>query len=164
MKLLQSASLAVKALASPKAESAEALDQSPSLERQKESFTAAASQYFTLLSSIDARLRRQISALEEAEIIPAEVTTRESQSSLLVPGTNTDAITGGGLGSLDVGWLNSRNDHVGKEKEAELWEEAQKMVEKLEKDRADGKEIDLGAKISSGQREASHGDEQMDQT
>ena len=44
------------------------------------------------------------------------------------------AITGGGLGGLDIGWLNSRNDNVGKAKEAELWEEAQRAVQKFEAD------------------------------
>ena len=47
-------------------------------------------------------------------------------------GRNKGAITGGGLGNLDIGWLNSRNDNVGKEKEAELWEEALCTVQKLE--------------------------------
>lgn len=47
-------------------------------------------------------------------------------------GMRKGAITGGALGSLDVGWLNSRNDNVGKEMEAELWEEAQQLVENAE--------------------------------
>lgn len=33
---------------------------------------------------------------------------------------------------MDIGWLNSRNDNVGKEKEAELWEEALRIVQRLE--------------------------------
>lgn len=44
---------------------------------------------------------------------------------------NRAVITGGGLGSLDIGWLNSRNDHIGKGMEAELWEEAQHFIEGL---------------------------------
>lgn len=42
------------------------------------------------------------------------------------------ATTGGGLGSLDVGWLNSRNDNVGKGMEAELWEEARQLIDSAE--------------------------------
>lgn len=42
------------------------------------------------------------------------------------------APVGGGLGALDVGWLNSRNDNVGKEMEAELWGKAKKFVTNLE--------------------------------
>ena len=53
-------------------------------------------------------------------------------------GPKNRAITGGGLGSLDVGWLNSRNDNVGKEMEAELWEQAQQLLQKLEGENAAG--------------------------
>ena len=98
---------------------------------------------------MDVNLRRQINALEEAGILPAEAFTKEPPKSLAVPsaaqanssnaslsrtgGENKGVITGGGLGTLDVGWLNSRNDNVGKEIKAELWEEAEKFVSKLEK-------------------------------
>lgn len=97
---------------------------------------------------MDVNLRRQINALEEAGILPAEAFTKEPPTSLAVPlaaqanssnaslsrtGGNKGVITGGGLGNLDVGWLNSRNDNVGKEMKAELWEEAEKFVSKLEK-------------------------------
>ena len=94
-------------------------------------------------------LRRQIYALEEAEILPAEAVTREPPSSLAVhsisqassPGLksgsgNKAAITGGGLGNLDVGWLNGRNDNVEKEMKSELWAEAENFVHKLEKRKA----------------------------
>lgn len=37
------------------------------------------------------------------------------------------------MGVLDVGWLNSRNDSVGKEMEAELWRELEGLVERMEK-------------------------------
>ena len=102
---------------------------------------------------MDVNLRRQIYALEEAEILPAEAVTKETPTSLAVPsaaqsnaqsasllrtgGGNKGGITGGGLGYLDVGWLNSRNDNVGKEMTAELWEEAERFVSKLEESRPD---------------------------
>ena len=110
---------------------------------------ATTSQYFTLLSSVEVNLRRQIYALEEADILPAEAVTKESPTCLAVPsaaqanlsnatssrtvGGNKGLITGGGLGNLDIGWLNSRNDGVGKEMESESWEEAGEFVNKLEK-------------------------------
>lgn len=91
-------------------------------------------------------IRRQIYALEEAEILPAEVVIKEPPSSLAVPSAaqasppnsslsrtlagNKGVTTGGGLGNLDVGWLNSRNDNVGKEMKSEMWEEADKFVHK----------------------------------
>ncbi|CAF9941161.1 hypothetical protein IMSHALPRED_002455 [Imshaugia aleurites] len=149
-KLLQSAGLAVKALTKPTVDpSAEGLPSQPvPIEQQRESFTAATSQYFALLSSVDVNLRRQIYALEEANILPAEAVTKEPLTNLAVSsaaqanilnampsrmaGGNRGVITGGGIGNLDVGWLNSRNDNVGKEMEAELWEAAEKFIAKIE--------------------------------
>ena len=126
--------------------------QSVSIEEQKELFTTATSQYFALLSSIDIGLRSQIKALKDADIIQKEAASRDSKTSQAVPvafaalgsaatqpkqaGGTRAAISDGGLGSLDVGWLNSRNDHIGKGMEAELWEEAQQFVEKLRKEKA----------------------------
>lgn len=125
---------------------------SSTIDQQKQNFRQAASQYFSLLSAVDVRLRRQIYALEEAEIIPAEAPPKEQANSLSVPSAfaafgngpassmakqmapSKSVGSGGGLGSLDVGWLNSRNDDVGKEMEAELWAEAQQFIETLEKD------------------------------
>ena len=43
---------------------------------------------------------------------------------------------GVGPGNIDVGWLNSRNNKVGKEMEAELWTEAKAFVETLEEQKA----------------------------
>ncbi|KAL9128105.1 MAG: hypothetical protein Q9217_003158 [Psora testacea] len=160
VKLIKSAGLALKALTPSHSSSEDDANCQVDIEEGSESFTVAASEYFNLLSSIDIRLRRQINALEEADIIPAESTSRESQSNVGVQatmtgpasipngavtkpgGTRKGAITGGGLGSLDVGWLNSRNDNVGKEMEAELWERAQIFVEMQERKNAgevDGK-------------------------
>lgn len=114
-----------------------------------------AAQYFSLLSSIDVRLRRQIYALEEADILspsPSAVDKVE-KAELLLPGsqgsisalgssqgtTGASAGKGGvGVGGLDVGWLNSRNDSVGKEMEAELWRELEGLVEGVEKKKMGG--------------------------
>ena len=65
-------------------------------------------------------------------------------------GGSKGAIIGGGLGNLDIGWLNSRNDNVGKEKEAELWEEAYRIVQRLEVGKLEkgqdfgGRRVDIG--------------------
>ena len=138
-------------------------DQSLSLEQQKQSFAEAASSYFTLLSSLDVRIRRQISALEEADILPTEASNKEIRTSLLAPSgliitgvavspklTGKGAATGGGLGGLDVGWLNSRNDHVGKNKEADLWEEAHRCVERTEGWRIDKIQRPQSQSLDSG--------------
>lgn len=115
---------------------------------------AATSRYFALVSSLDVRLRRQIHALEEDDILPAEVSENEAQTNTAVPpgvsalaagstgplsrriGSGKGAITGGGLGSLDVGWLNSRNDRVGKEMEAKLWDQAREFVQTVQSESA----------------------------
>lgn len=128
-----------------------------SIEQQKQSFRAATAQYFSLLSSLGVRLQRQIKVLGEAQIIPKEATSiatlRDKPTALAAPslgpniGTIPNAppskqsgglkgsISGGGLGGLDIGWLNSRNDNVGKAKEAELWEEALRSVQRLEEEK-----------------------------
>lgn len=45
--------------------------------------------------------------------------------------SSKDPITNGGLGNLDISWLNSRNNKVEKEMEAELWAKAQDLVQTL---------------------------------
>ncbi|KAI9850672.1 MAG: hypothetical protein M1830_006973 [Pleopsidium flavum] len=152
-RLLNSAGLAVKALTKTRQLSTEDEPLSASLGSHKAAFTSAASQYFSLLSSIDVRLRRQIYALEEADIIFAEASTKESQTSSALPaafvalgGGNTvppssqvslekSSTAASGTGNLDVGWLNSRNDAVGKEMEAELWAKARDFVDTLKPDK-----------------------------
>ena len=182
--LLQSAGLAVKALTQSQSKTEEGDVDGGDFGKRKESFTAAASQYFDTLLSIDINLRRQINALEEADILPKESATKESQGSMAVPtsvpGTGIalnaasarqasarkGAITGGGLGNLDVGWLNCRNDNVGKEMEAELWEQAQRFVEKLEKKNAaaaDGFPAGNGSQDVYGQANTQNNMEEMDQ-
>ncbi|KAI4260078.1 MAG: hypothetical protein LQ352_000457 [Teloschistes flavicans] len=149
--LLHSAGLAIKTLTSSTlgtGENSEALDQD--IGQRKDRFSAASSQYFSLLSSIDVRLRRQISALETAQIIASEASTKETQSNpdAATPlmrmlggspshslGSSKDPTTNGGLGNLDVSWLNSRNNKVEKDMQAELWEGAHKLVQKTVEDK-----------------------------
>ena len=151
-KLLQCAGLAVKALTkAPPSERSDESPELPSTQIQKEEFTEATTQYFSLLSSIDVELRRQIHALEEADILSTETAIRESQTdSDLLPGSsggvgaklpagNRSSVLGGGFGNLDIGWLNSRNDNVEKEMEAELWKKASVFLAGIER----SKEPDL---------------------
>ncbi|KAL8923341.1 MAG: hypothetical protein Q9172_003182 [Xanthocarpia lactea] len=145
-RLLESAGLAINTLICAESDAeGNRNTQSQSIEQRKQSFATASSHYFSLLSSIDIRLRRHISALEDAEIVPSEKTAKGSQSSTDAPtvtvstsnsllprqaATSRDVITNGGLGNLDIGWLNSRNNNVGKAMEAELWKEAHELIEK----------------------------------
>ena len=61
-------------------------------------------------------------ALEEASILASESSSSASRAG--------DA-GGAGSGAMDVSWLNSRNDTVGKDKEAELWAAARKFGESV---------------------------------
>ncbi|MGI4794424.1 MAG: mediator of RNA polymerase II transcription subunit 11 [Janthinobacterium lividum] len=127
----------------------------------KEGFTKHATAYFTHLQAIMARLRRQAYALEEAGIIATEAPTlsttgasEPAQRQATGPGSfvrrggsmamgtapmqqrpaptdDSERITNGGLGSLDVGLLNSRGNSVGIEKEAELIAEAKAMLQEM---------------------------------
>ncbi|KAL8766110.1 MAG: hypothetical protein Q9209_007008 [Squamulea sp. 1 TL-2023] len=167
--LLEAAGLAIKTLTHTDTEADGQNDKlSQTIEQRKESFTTASSRYFSLLSSIDVRLRRHISALESAEIIPPETGIKESQNSKEAPTATTsmstsslprpnvtskDVVTNGGLGNLDIGWLNSRNNNVEKAMEAELWQEAHELIETTlkGKDRGNSAMSDDAAAVSSGQ-------------
>jgi hypothetical protein len=116
-----------------------------SVEERKAAFKSATSQYFALLSSIDVRLRRQVYALEEAGILDAEAVSANTGSfrgdaaggAGAGPNATAAAAGGGGAGAgqfspLEISWLNSRKDTVGKDKEAESWAAARELVKKLQ--------------------------------
>jgi hypothetical protein len=93
---------------------------------------------------VDVGLRRQIYGLEEADILPAERTKnakegREGFAGLGKPAPVAETtIADGGMGKLDIGWLNSRSGRVGRDMEAELWEKARTFLEGLDKEKSDG--------------------------
>lgn len=120
-RLIHSAGLAIQALTNAKPDDAPS-SADTSLDAHKKRFKDATAQYFALLSSIDVRLRRQVYALEEAALLAPDSASRSSD----VPGA---AGAPGASSSLDISWLNSRKDTVGKDKEAELWSAARKFVE-----------------------------------
>ncbi|KAK3110705.1 hypothetical protein LTR53_014733 [Teratosphaeriaceae sp. CCFEE 6253] len=96
------------------------------------------------VQAFQARMKRQAYALEEAGIIAPDATAQttagsqqQQQPQGVAPGRGGPApvavaelerITNGGLGQLDVGWLNSRGNKVGVEKEAELLQEAESLL------------------------------------
>lgn len=118
-----------------------------SIDDRKAAFSQHTEAYYTTLQSLTARLRRQAYALEEAGIISSEapgLSSSSQQQRQNAPaagpgrtqageGTSSDSerITNGGMGNLDVGWLNSRGNKVGVEKEGELIGEARKMLEEV---------------------------------
>lgn len=88
-----------------------------SIEQRKKTFAKATSDYFGALSYVDIHLRREIYALEEANIIPADIPKDT-----------------GATGNLDIGWLNSRNDKVGTDMRAELWSQAKEILDVINLD------------------------------
>lgn len=126
-KLIHSAGLAVQALTNARSNDSPSATATAdtSLDSHKSRFKEATSQYFALLSSIDVRLRRQVYALEEASVLAPDSASRTGEGG---------AAGGGGAGAanpLDISWLNSRKDTVGKDKEAELWAAAKGFVEQI---------------------------------
>lgn len=124
-KLIHSAGLAIQSLTNAKPSGDSSDNSASSIDVHKDRFKEATSQYFALLSSIDVRLRRQVYALEEAAVLAPDSTASRT-------GDGTGAgggATGGAANPLDISWLNSRKDTVGKDKEAELWASTREFVE-----------------------------------
>lgn len=105
------------------------------LDARKRGFERHATDYYTSLQAVIARLRRQAYALEEAGIIAPEAaalsTTSTAQRQGAAPVSEPERITNGGLGNLDIGWLNSRGNKVGAEKENELLKDTKSLLEDM---------------------------------
>ena len=111
------------------------------LEARKRAFQQNSTDFYNNLQAIVAKLRRQAYALEEAGIITPEATSLATISvKAPKPPTNQpgrppqqaeqqpERITNGGMGNQDIGWLNSRGNGVGADKEKELVEDAKKLL------------------------------------
>lgn len=152
---LLSASSAIRSLTSQATAASASPDAQPDMkhltpEQARQAFEQHTNAYMSHIQAVSARLKRQIYALEEAGIIPATAKDEETpmpqtnaarRTAPTVSGLMTTAppkddalapITNGGLGRFDVGWLNSRRDDVGKQKEAELWAEARSHLERMQ--------------------------------
>ena len=92
-------------------------------ETQVAAFKEAMDSFLTTLHAVDVRLKRQIWGLEEAGII----SLKESKPS----GVSLEPNGVGEIGSLDVGWLNSRSNKVDRDMEAELWYTMRETMERL---------------------------------
>jgi len=112
------------------------------LEARKQAFKQNTADFYNNVHAVTARLRRQAYALEEAGIITPEAATLSSISvksarpAPTQPGRppqqsdqQPERITNGGLGKQDIGWLNSRGNRVGADKEKELVEDAKKLLQ-----------------------------------
>ncbi|KIM95104.1 hypothetical protein OIDMADRAFT_106642 [Oidiodendron maius Zn] len=141
--LLHSAGLALQTLGSSAAHSS-----SSPIKNKREAFQEISNAYLRTLQSVDVRMRRQIYGLEEADIIPGEKIKAKGEGQETTLGGTSAVIVGqgvggkeealisvgdGGMGKLDIGWLNSRSQSVDRDMEAELWEKAKIFLEGLEK-------------------------------
>ncbi|KFY85425.1 hypothetical protein V500_08426 [Pseudogymnoascus sp. VKM F-4518 (FW-2643)] len=141
-KLLESAGLAVKTLTSINSPS-----ETTSAGR-REAFTAATDTYLKYLHSVDVRLKRQIKGLDDAGVIKAEPETEEEgDKGKQAPETKN--------GAIDVGWLNTRSNKVGRDMEAELWERARSFLDGLEAKKSGGNLPDQDGRGTEGRGESS---------
>ena len=109
--------------------------QPPSAVERQDAFKKHTTAFYTGVQSVTARLRRNVYGLEEAGIISGE--TSASQQSApppklgggQKPKEDLPQITNGGMGNLDVGWLNSKGNKVGAEKESVLLLEVRELIE-----------------------------------
>jgi hypothetical protein len=113
------------------------------LDARKQAFETHTKDFYDNVHAVTARLRRQAYALQEAGIITPQAFTLSSISvkSAKPPPTQPgrgapqqidqqpERITNGGLGKQDIGWLNSRGNRVGADKEKELVEDAKKLLQ-----------------------------------
>lgn len=120
-------------------------------EERLDAFKTAMNSFMKTLHSVDVRLKRQIWALEEAGIITIKGADRREQGAeaaalagsggaagpgAAAPGGVGSSTKGslepngiGQMGTLDVGWLNSRSNKVERVMESELWTGARQHLE-----------------------------------
>ncbi|KAL0259865.1 hypothetical protein SLS55_005605 [Diplodia seriata] len=111
------------------------------LDARKEAYQTHTRTYFTLVREISNNLSREIGALEEAGVIPAKAEKVEQAQQQQQQGQQQREggaggveVKNGGLGELDVGWLNARTRDVGVGKAGELVSEARRRLEERRKD------------------------------
>ncbi|KAK3618769.1 hypothetical protein LTR56_024434 [Elasticomyces elasticus] len=113
---------------------------------RKATFDEHSKAAYTGIQAFQAKMRRQAYALEEAGIIAAEapvirVKSNQPQAQGAAAGrggpaaagaqvVEAERVTNGGLGNLDVGWLNSRGNKVAVEMESELLQEAKDLLQR----------------------------------
>ncbi|EPS38711.1 hypothetical protein H072_7537 [Dactylellina haptotyla CBS 200.50] len=125
--LLTTASEAITTLSSPK----------PS----QTTFKAQSTSYHASVQSIITSLKRQIYALEQADIpLPAILTSSS--------GSSAPAAGSAAAGGLDIGALSGRSDSVGRKMEKELWQKAREMIEAGPSE--EGEKLDLRMDVEVG--------------
>jgi hypothetical protein len=128
----------------------------------RKAFKAHTEGYFMTLQGICARLNRQAHALEEAGIIAADApiltladagkgaAAGPTKPGLVTAASEGQRIKNGGLGNFDVGWLNSRGNKVGAEKEGEIMKELRAVMEKMLAEQAGGSDLEEVQMLDDG--------------
>ncbi|KAK0660660.1 hypothetical protein DIS24_g3293 [Lasiodiplodia hormozganensis] len=141
-KLLTAASHAINALTNRPLPSDSSTSTSNPLDARKEAYQTHTRTYFTLVREISNNLSREIGALEEAGVIPAKAEKVEQAQQQREGGASAE-VKNGGLGDLDVGWLNARTRDVGVGKAGELVAEARRRFEERGKSEARDGDTDM---------------------
>ncbi|KAI1438317.1 mediator complex, subunit Med11 [Xylaria sp. CBS 124048] len=100
-------------------------------------FKESMDEFMRTLRTVNVGMKRQIWGLEEAGIIALdkkEPNTREEGGEVRANPTRNSRLEpdgNGKIGGLDVGWLNSRSNKVEKDMEADLWQEAENLLQQL---------------------------------
>jgi hypothetical protein len=140
--LLSSAGSALSLLTKPSSSTSHIEAPPGNEDIRKSLFEAHVTKYFTALKSLEDGLKKQVTALEEAGIIPAEPPAAVGQqagapmaglagSATGGGSTGDSGITNGGMGRFEVDWLNSQARDVGKQKEREVVRDAKEYLETL---------------------------------
>ncbi|KAF2144557.1 uncharacterized protein K452DRAFT_316531 [Aplosporella prunicola CBS 121167] len=116
--LVRAAGLAIDALSNRPLNGDSTAD---ALQARKDAFSTHTAEYFQKLKMIGERLNDEAQALADAGVIPATAEKLDEQAA-------SGNIKNGGMGELDIGWLNARAKDPGVEKALELFDEAEERL------------------------------------
>lgn len=93
-----------------------------SVSNRREAYTNAANTYFKKLEEVDLSSKQQLKTLKDAKVIPRDPKTSNANGSTKPPADDRADV-------MDIGWLNTRSQKVGRDMEAEIWEKARLFLE-----------------------------------
>ncbi|KAI1377135.1 mediator complex, subunit Med11 [Hypoxylon crocopeplum] len=135
--LLRSTAAAVQTLGKQQPEG-EDTTMTDDKDQQQDVFQDSMNDFLRTLRTVNVGVKRQIWGLEEAHIISVDSNgpqgTKEEGGEVQGAGRSNAPIKpdgNGKIGGLDVGWLNSRSDRVERGIEADLWDEAELLLQRL---------------------------------
>lgn len=111
--LIRSAGEALKTLT--------ALNQDTASNR-RDAYTDAANTYFKKLEEVDLSSKQQLKTLKDANVIPRHPNKKDTNGPAMPAGDDRADV-------MDIGWLNTRSQKVGRDMEAEIWEKARLFLE-----------------------------------